>query len=382
MPTVDSTSSASLHDALLPLHASPDLKTLLRAAADFASAHYPVTSTRLVLSRGAALPGMLLWIREGTVIETRLDARWIFGPMAESLHGCSAPRLLDPAAGEADGSRLPGALFPGISFQAALAVPLSRGRHDLHLLILAGPAALAGSLEDPRTEIFAKHFRVALERLVDAEREQCSLSALRSFAGNSCTGLVTLNWDLAPCYGNRSALRFCAEWEGGKVDERKNHRLRIALPEAIFQECVRLKKCFLTQGDPGSRNEPSSIVECPGVPGLRAFVRLARSPSPGFRRPYFQIRFERPILPRSPGRGAQVRENIRNLLSPSERELLEVAAGGCSNEEIASRLGKSIATVKSQIQSIYRKLSISNRSELIARLSGFTGSGLAEGSRK
>ena len=51
-------------------------------------------------------------------------------------------------------------------------------------------------------------------------------------------------------------------------------------------------------------------------------------------------------------------------LTPREREIATLAAGGASNREIAERLVVSVRTVENTLQRIYGKLGIRNRAEL------------------
>lgn len=54
---------------------------------------------------------------------------------------------------------------------------------------------------------------------------------------------------------------------------------------------------------------------------------------------------------------------LANLLSTQEQEVLSLLATGLSNPEIAQRRVVTVNTIKSQIQSIYRKLNVTNRVE-------------------
>jgi LuxR family maltose regulon positive regulatory protein len=54
-------------------------------------------------------------------------------------------------------------------------------------------------------------------------------------------------------------------------------------------------------------------------------------------------------------------------LSPKERDVLRLLASDLSLQEIARELFVSYNTVKTQTQSIYRKLLVSNRAEAVAR---------------
>jgi len=52
-----------------------------------------------------------------------------------------------------------------------------------------------------------------------------------------------------------------------------------------------------------------------------------------------------------------------SALSPHEVAVLEVVATGMTNAEAAERLGVSVHAIKFHLASIYRKLSLSNRTE-------------------
>lgn len=56
-------------------------------------------------------------------------------------------------------------------------------------------------------------------------------------------------------------------------------------------------------------------------------------------------------------------------LTPAEQRVVELVASGCSNREIAERRRVSVHTVGNQLASVYGKLGVSSRHELVARLS-------------
>ncbi|PPK85453.1 regulatory LuxR family protein [Neolewinella xylanilytica] len=56
-------------------------------------------------------------------------------------------------------------------------------------------------------------------------------------------------------------------------------------------------------------------------------------------------------------------------LSPKEREVATLIATGHSNKEVAAELYVSVSTVKTHVNSIYRKLGVTSRGELKARVS-------------
>jgi DNA-binding NarL/FixJ family response regulator len=72
---------------------------------------------------------------------------------------------------------------------------------------------------------------------------------------------------------------------------------------------------------------------------------------------------------------ARLRSPIMNALSPREEEVVRYVARGLRNAEIAQELSISEQTVKTHLNSIFRKLKIRDRVELAlyATRSGFAG---------
>jgi len=60
-------------------------------------------------------------------------------------------------------------------------------------------------------------------------------------------------------------------------------------------------------------------------------------------------------------------------LTPAERNVADLVAGGLTNPEIAARLGVSAGTVKGHVSSVLRKLGVRTRAELAAAVSGRSG---------
>jgi DNA-binding CsgD family transcriptional regulator len=56
------------------------------------------------------------------------------------------------------------------------------------------------------------------------------------------------------------------------------------------------------------------------------------------------------------------------LLSEREADVLELAAQGLTNSELATRLEITVHTVKFHLASVYRKLGVANRTEAVAVL--------------
>jgi DNA-binding NarL/FixJ family response regulator len=63
------------------------------------------------------------------------------------------------------------------------------------------------------------------------------------------------------------------------------------------------------------------------------------------------------------GRGPRFGTPPLELLSGREREVLTLASSGCTNHEIAARIGLSVHAVKFHLASVYKKLDVANRTE-------------------
>lgn len=70
---------------------------------------------------------------------------------------------------------------------------------------------------------------------------------------------------------------------------------------------------------------------------------------------------------RLPGFGAVQEAEARTLLTPREAQILDAIADGLTNKAIARRLGISLHTVKFHVESVFRKLGASTRTEAVAR---------------
>ena len=70
---------------------------------------------------------------------------------------------------------------------------------------------------------------------------------------------------------------------------------------------------------------------------------------------------------RTPGFRAAQESEPRTLLTPREAQVLDAIADGLTNKAIARRLGISLHTVKFHVESVFRKLGASTRTEAVAR---------------
>jgi DNA-binding NarL/FixJ family response regulator len=74
------------------------------------------------------------------------------------------------------------------------------------------------------------------------------------------------------------------------------------------------------------------------------------------------------VLPRSAAAGGGVErlgERGAHLLTARETEVLELLQDGCTNSEIARELGIGIETVRTHARSVFRKLGVASRRDLV-----------------
>jgi DNA-binding NarL/FixJ family response regulator len=71
------------------------------------------------------------------------------------------------------------------------------------------------------------------------------------------------------------------------------------------------------------------------------------------------------------GMGSETTEPAGTALSEREREVLALIASGASNREIAAELYLSVDTVKTHVQRLFRKLSVTNRTSAALEASGY-----------
>ena len=65
-----------------------------------------------------------------------------------------------------------------------------------------------------------------------------------------------------------------------------------------------------------------------------------------------------------------LRRSAPGELTAGERRVAELAAGGLTNREVAARAVISPKTVEANLARVYRKLGITSRAELGARMAG------------
>ncbi len=229
----------------------------------------------------------------------------------------------------------------------------------------------------------------AITRVQKLHTERLARRSLEEFNKNLPVGLVLVTWDFKVEFANHEAQRQCLVWNhGAKAARALNPRDAFALPATVLAACHAL-------GDAVQARNPKTLTPLPGdvaslvhptQPDLRAQVSVHNNTASALARPRFLVVLDtRPgatghaaggeVSPRAgaAGPGGGVGAGMDKFgplreLSPREREIALLVCEGCSNAEIARRLSKSVLTIKTQLNSVFRKLGVNSRTRLMALL--------------
>ena len=212
-----------------------------------------------------------------------------------------------------------------------------------------------------------RHFGAALQRVYELQSEQSARRTLELLLAPLPLAIAVFDWNLDVVYSNEAAKQSAALWLAGNEAVRHLRKAsRFEVPGELREVCGDLKKRLGTRRTSRGRSSASSIVTVDhrSLPGLQASVRLLDSIPRGFELPLFVVVFQNMPAPANLGRPKASRFSQLARLSVREREVALLVCTGDSNKEVAAKLGKSVLTVKAQLQSIYAKLGIVGRGRM------------------
>ncbi len=211
----------------------------------------------------------------------------------------------------------------------------------------------------------------ALGRVWALQRERATQQALGLALAPAPTPLALIDWNLTVLYSNQAANEMARLWQIPSGD--RQHLMAapsMALPHEVRRSCEQLKAQWIDGGEAvskGGRGKAALLVPA-RANGLCAHVRVLEFPAFNQGRPLFVVRFEQSDPVSIVAASESLRLSQLSRLSVREREVASLVSRGQSNKEVAAYLGKSVLTVKAQLQSIYRKLGTVGRGRLIAVL--------------
>jgi DNA-binding CsgD family transcriptional regulator len=203
-------------------------------------------------------------------------------------------------------------------------------------------------------------------RCLGVQQEQ--RAALERFFSRCPIPVLFLDSRLRLLYATQEALEMSLVWNYGPEVARTRHpRKSFEVPADLVEACQRLLDA--DNSDFGRKSAEEIRVRHPKDSSIVARVRADYPAQKGWLQPTLSITFctEKNLDgARQPARSGGL--DLLQRLSANERRVALLAAEGCSNTEIAGKLGKSARTVEGQLTGIFRKLGVQNRVQLARQL--------------
>ena len=217
----------------------------------------------------------------------------------------------------------------------------------------------------------SRHIEIAVIRVQKINREESFRTALQAFTRNIPAPVMLIGWSMKPVFINRAAYESAAIWNLGRDKAKSlNPKECFQVPNAVNKAIRILKDQFTGSHDGIDRKSlPAPItVKHPNIPDLHTTVSPVHYSPAMLARPGFIVLFREPFQPEKNRDHYQNRDRALQELTPAERKVVEQLCTDKRNDQIAKSLNKSVLTVKTQLNSVFQKLNISNRAELVARM--------------
>ena len=212
---------------------------------------------------------------------------------------------------------------------------------------------------------------VAMTRVQRLHRERSLRRVFEEFNRTMPLPVLLLDWKETLVFANQEAYRACAYWNyGSKQAKAYNYRDAFRVPGRIL-EAIRKTKEEIMAIPPKNLDRflfPKLTINHPSIDQMKAVITVA-SAGRSLARPGFFVLFEEALSSRRKAEPTPF-DNLPEMrqLTPSEREVTRLICEGNSNQEIAQTLNKSVLTVKTQVNAIFRKLGVTSRTRLVAKL--------------
>lgn len=207
--------------------------------------------------------------------------------------------------------------------------------------------------------------------LFERRRAVAAGAGLAEFLREVPVGLILVDWFGVVLSVNDEGCRQAAIWnEAPRKVNLKGARQRFAVPDDLTQGWDHLRGAWIDwlRGE-GTRPQ-SLIIRHSASPSLEVAVELVHDHDAPTTTPCFIARFaglhargDASLPIPTPAQVA-----ILSRLSPAERAVALLTQTGLSNQEIAEQLGRQVGTVKDHLTSIYEKLGVSRRTQLVQAL--------------
>ncbi len=371
--------AAKLHEPLLALHAAMEVEPLWRAFQRLMRAAFPVHRVTLFLGHlGMGEARVVFTDPAITQPEEWYNARGktnLFTPFIEAHRGLKFYRFSEVLP--------PRAEFVRSEFYRKFAEPegwdkgvsaLYWARREVTAMFSLYRAPTQPEFTTAELAVL-QHLHpfvgIAIERVQKLHTERLARRSLEEFNRNIPVGLVFLDWEQRVEFANPEAHRVCAQWNFGAAARALNVRDAFALPAAVLAAVAELRARVAGRDAKQLLSLPGDVaqVEPAGTTGLRAQITVLNNPASALAKPRFLVVLDtRPVASDEPAAVSPEKLNQLRDLTPREREIALLVCEGHSNAEVAKRLSKSVLTIKTQLNSVFRKLGVESRAKLMAML--------------
>ncbi len=223
-----------------------------------------------------------------------------------------------------------------------------------------------GRLSEDELQVFEQLYPLidaGLHTLQDLEVERLRGAAMERSINTGAAASMLLAEDGSLLYCSPEAHRHCLNWNRGLLP---GMPMRLYLPDGLpllLEEALQSSPGLPRYGQEGTL----ARIDHPLIPGLALQVDVDWHAHGIRRRPCYAVSFVghdgRQSL-QAPAPASDSAELLQRL-TPRERVVALLVAEGLGNDEIARRLNRSRRTVESQLISIFRKLEVRTRLQLL-----------------
>jgi len=213
---------------------------------------------------------------------------------------------------------------------------------------------------------------VGLRRIARLNQEAKVRDTLASYLMDLPLPAMCVDWHLRPLYTNHAAREMLHRWTNstatGPVTAKPLRRPQ--LPADIRSVCQSLRRKMQAGDRTNVSNDANRSLHIrvahPSQPGLFVIIKSMQDNGDPLTKPGFWITW----VSSENGLAVAPRLGKWKLLSRRERDVALRLFQGESNLEISQSLGRSVSTIKSHLDSMFRKVGVKNRAGLLAQLGG------------
>ncbi len=209
----------------------------------------------------------------------------------------------------------------------------------------------------------------ALRRLRTFETERSRVVSYEHFLRQVPLTLMFVNAAGETLFANNEAEKQCGRWNRG-LRNAVGGDAQFLLPEQVGEMFETAMGMTDESAAPIIGRPVSVRVSHPSLDGLSVKIDRNWQLSGLQMRPSYVITFvDEPVAGDHDAEPSPAALLVLQRLTPTERRVAQLVAKGLRNDKIAEHLSRSRRTIEFQLNSIYRKLDISSRTELVRLLS-------------